>query len=616
MLDLIRQRAQSWGVKIAFGIIIIVFVFWGVGSFDANPPNVVATALDRNITYAEFERAYRRQLEQIRRLYPDISEEEMRAFQLKTMVLNRLVGQSLMEQEAARLCITVSHAEAARAISAIPAFQDANGKFDSARYRDLLAQTGQTPVEFEQGMMRDMLDTKIRSYIAAAAAISPEEARRRFGFQFDRRRAAYILFPMSAHTDKITPTDAEIKQYYDENRAALFMEPHRTSLRYVEISAQTLAPLMDAGDDEVQAETAKGPQRFQVTRIFLPAPDDAQAKDARGRLEKMLAALKSGGDFAQLAAAESGDPTGGEPIWVPRANLPPELADTLKAMRKGTVSGILALPGALGLVRLDGTDPDWEKPANDIKAAVRQRLREDKAMLALGDIRNQAMDLLDLNKPLEEIAATLRLEIRDLPLSPRSFLPEALKLKKAASLEQFSAKPGTLLENLLETSGGFLAVAVREQKEAEEKPLDMVRAGIVQTLKEQGAAKLAEAAALEALAAKDALPEALKAQLFVSDLFIRSAGLPDLGVGPEVTAQLFTAPLDTWLDRPVAVARGVLIAKPIEEIPLDDAEWERVKPFVVPGLTDGRSADLYALFSQRLLDRGKPSIVRPELVAE
>ena len=33
MLDGIRANAQSWGVKLAFGIIIIVFVFWGIGSY-------------------------------------------------------------------------------------------------------------------------------------------------------------------------------------------------------------------------------------------------------------------------------------------------------------------------------------------------------------------------------------------------------------------------------------------------------------------------------------------------------------------------------------------------------------------------------------------------------
>ena len=40
MLDVIRANAQSWGVKIAFGIIILVFVFWGVGSFTGGPATV------------------------------------------------------------------------------------------------------------------------------------------------------------------------------------------------------------------------------------------------------------------------------------------------------------------------------------------------------------------------------------------------------------------------------------------------------------------------------------------------------------------------------------------------------------------------------------------------
>ena len=34
MLDYIRSNAQSFGVKVAFGVIILVFVFWGVGSFN------------------------------------------------------------------------------------------------------------------------------------------------------------------------------------------------------------------------------------------------------------------------------------------------------------------------------------------------------------------------------------------------------------------------------------------------------------------------------------------------------------------------------------------------------------------------------------------------------
>ena len=616
MLDLIRQRAQSWGVKIAFGIIIIVFVFWGVGSFDRNSPNVVATAKDKEITYAEFERTYRRQLEQIRRTYPNVTEEDLRTLQLRAQVLNRLVAQSLMEQEATRLNITISDVEVAQAIRAIPVFQDKDGKFDNARYNEILAQNGQAVVEFEQGMKRDLLDSKIRSYISAAAEISSDEARRRFGFQFDKRRASYILFPLDEYTDHITPSDSDIAKYYEENKAARFMEPNRTALRYVEISARTLALQMPVSNAEVEAETAKGPLRYQLTRIFLPAPEGQEMKETRDRLEKILAELQKGGDFAQLAAAELGDPGAGESVWIPRANLPQDLADTLKTMRKGMVSGIVTIPGALGIIRVDGTDPDWEKSTDEINAAVRLRLAEDKALLALGDVRNQAIDLLELNKSLEEIAAALHLGIRDLPLSPRASLPAALNLKKGAPPALLSGRPGTLLENLLETNDGFLAVAISEQKAEEAKPLELVRADIVQTLKEQGAARLAEAAALEALNARDAMPDALKAKIYISDLFLRNAGLPALGAGPEVSGQLFTSPLDAWLDKPVAVPKGVLLAKPIEEVPLNDAEWKQMETFVVPGLTDTRVADFYTLFSQRLREQGKPAIVNPKLVEE
>ena len=34
MLEYIRDKSQSLGVKLAFGLIILVFVFWGVGNFN------------------------------------------------------------------------------------------------------------------------------------------------------------------------------------------------------------------------------------------------------------------------------------------------------------------------------------------------------------------------------------------------------------------------------------------------------------------------------------------------------------------------------------------------------------------------------------------------------
>ncbi|MBU2621139.1 MAG: SurA N-terminal domain-containing protein, partial [Proteobacteria bacterium] len=42
MLDFMRKNAGSWMIKGLLAIIVIVFVFWGVGSFRSRQANRVA----------------------------------------------------------------------------------------------------------------------------------------------------------------------------------------------------------------------------------------------------------------------------------------------------------------------------------------------------------------------------------------------------------------------------------------------------------------------------------------------------------------------------------------------------------------------------------------------
>ena len=107
MLDGIRNNAQSWGVKIAFGIIILVFVFWGVGSY-TGPKGLVATVNGKNITEVEFQRAYAQMEDNIRRSAPNLTPEMMEGLQLERRVLDQLIQEKLIESEAERAGLTVS----------------------------------------------------------------------------------------------------------------------------------------------------------------------------------------------------------------------------------------------------------------------------------------------------------------------------------------------------------------------------------------------------------------------------------------------------------------------------------------------------------------------------
>ena len=74
MLDLIRANAQSWGVKSAFGIIILVFVFWGVGGLTGGPSTVILTVNGEPITIQEFQRKYE-QLEPVSYTHLEVRQD-------------------------------------------------------------------------------------------------------------------------------------------------------------------------------------------------------------------------------------------------------------------------------------------------------------------------------------------------------------------------------------------------------------------------------------------------------------------------------------------------------------------------------------------------------------
>ena len=162
MLDGIRANAQSWGVKLAFGIIILVFVFWGIGSY-TGPKGYVATVNDMHITEIEFQKAYGSMEQNLRASYPDLTPELLKGLQLEQQVLQQLVMKKLLESEAGRIGLEISPYELRLAVQEMPYFLDKDGRFDKDEYLRVLKASGLTPAQFEAGLREDLLPEKLQS---------------------------------------------------------------------------------------------------------------------------------------------------------------------------------------------------------------------------------------------------------------------------------------------------------------------------------------------------------------------------------------------------------------------------------------------------------------------
>ncbi|MDR1686250.1 MAG: SurA N-terminal domain-containing protein, partial [Desulfovibrio sp.] len=120
MLDAIRDKAQSWAVKVIFLIIIVVFVFWGVGSFNSAGSGTAAVVNGESISLHDYEKALRAFGESERRNNPDIFKDEAVFKQFKRTVLSEMILSLLRRQEAERIGLSVSDYELKAYIDTFP----------------------------------------------------------------------------------------------------------------------------------------------------------------------------------------------------------------------------------------------------------------------------------------------------------------------------------------------------------------------------------------------------------------------------------------------------------------------------------------------------------------
>ncbi|HEY3566262.1 MAG TPA: peptidylprolyl isomerase [Casimicrobiaceae bacterium] len=106
------------------------------------------------------------------------------------------------------------------------------------------------------------------------------------------------------------------------------------------------------------ASQAGGEDEYQLSHIYIAVPEEASSdavEASRRRAEQALAEVRSGKDFAQVAAAYSAAPdapSGGDLGWRTRARLPSVFADLVQKMTPGEVSNVLRSGSGFHIVKL------------------------------------------------------------------------------------------------------------------------------------------------------------------------------------------------------------------------------------------------------------------------
>ncbi len=142
MLGSIRKFSTSIYAKILLGIVVIPFIFWGMGgAFVAGKKNVIVTIHKDKHTITEFN-------DFIQKFAPN--DKKIDASVIENL-LSSFIGDLLIKKEVERFDITLSNTSLSKIIKNQKTFKR-DDKFSRVEYEKFLIQNNITPVNFENNL--------------------------------------------------------------------------------------------------------------------------------------------------------------------------------------------------------------------------------------------------------------------------------------------------------------------------------------------------------------------------------------------------------------------------------------------------------------------------------
>ncbi|MGY0586928.1 MAG: SurA N-terminal domain-containing protein [Paraglaciecola chathamensis] len=446
MLERIREGTQGTWAMAILGLVILSFVFAGVGSYiNSSADTAAAKVNDDTISQADLERAYQNERGRMESQYGEafaaLTADSAYLQQFRQGVLDRLIGDKLIEQAAVDLGLRVSDAQIKQAIVAMPEFQF-DGKFDNERYLAVLRQAGFQPNDFRDYMRVDMTRRQLSNALLGSEFTLLEETTQAYKLQQQTRDARYLTVPADMFKGDVTVSQSDVENYYQAN-ITQFDTQQQVSLAYVELSVDDLLAGIEVSEDEAEQYYEQNIQDFRTqeerraSHILIEFGDDQQK--AEQQAEDILAKINNGEDFAELAETFSSDTfsaeNGGDLDWFSMGMMDPAFEDAAFALQNvGDVSDVVESEFGFHIIKLTDVKPEETSPFADVKEDVIAKLKAERAeeefyakQLRMAEVAFETPDTLD------EVAAIAEVDVKTTVMFSQDSAPQAVNYPNVVS---------------------------------------------------------------------------------------------------------------------------------------------------------------------------------------
>ncbi len=434
MLKLLRRKNVTKKIFYALAIIIIpAFVIWGSANFTQKDktPRYAGIIFGEKVSFDDFRYAMMAWATQLKLQYGEKTNEIINAFfNPVEATWDRLI----LLHEVKKRKVKVDNQEIIDAITKFP-FLQKDGQFDAQAYELFLKYSLDIPARtFEEQLRQNIAMGKIFKEVTKNITMTEEEIEKSYNDQNEQTRVKYASFPSQGYKDKITVSDDELKEFY-ENSTQEFLAPPQINTNYLMIK-------WDQQTSEPEKEAARKKMREAKTLAKHKSLDD---------IAKELNLEKQTTGFFGLS-----DP-------IPTLGWMPQLGPALFDLPLDHVSEIIELENGIFIFKTiekkDAHLPDFkevkEKATTLLKNKKSKEMARAKAIEFITKLNSKPAPL---SADFEKAAKELNIEIKETPLFSRdAYIPElgiAEPLKKIA----FSLKKEEFAKEPIELEQGYYCI--------------------------------------------------------------------------------------------------------------------------------------------------------------
>lgn len=432
MFDFVRKHTKIVMVLL-FLLIVPSFVLFGLDGYNRSRDQsaAVATVDGKDIIQSDWDRAHQREVERLRASMPTLDPKLLDSPEARYATLERLMRERVIAAAA-----HITDNDLARELQKIPEIaalpRAPDGRLDMERYRQLLASQGLTTEAFEANVRATLPSRQVMGGIGASSFSTNAAADLSLNAYFEKREIQLARFNASDFAAKLTPTDADLEQFYKTNEK-LFQAPEQASIEYVQLDLDSVSKSVPVNEADLKTYYEQNLERFggerRASHILIAVPKGVSAAEqeaAKAKAVELQATVKKApSTFADVARKNSQDPgsasNGGDLNFFARGAMTKPFEDAVFSMKKGDISEVVKSDFGYHIIKLtDIKQRSFEELRPELEAAMKKQEAQKKFPEAADLFTNTVYEQAESLKPA---ADRLKLDIKSVAKVTRQ--PEA-----------------------------------------------------------------------------------------------------------------------------------------------------------------------------------------------